>query len=375
MTLLSTFTILDPTDGQRTRDFTPSGDNPLDASEFMFAAGWTDGLPVVPCTPERLEEFLAHTTKDPDDVLVAMPHLNRQCTVREAAINAVMAGCRPEYFPVVIAAWESLEAHQIGPSALWQSTTGSAPMLIVNGPIIEELGINNAGNVFGSGFRANASIGRAIRLASLNVFHLRPHLLDQATQGSPAKYSCCIAENEAVSPWQPYHVEHGHAPESSTVTALLIRGTLPIEARHTGTPEQLLLDITNSAARTGRLIGSNATICLVLGPEHAALLGEANWSKEDIKTFIHEHSLRSSAEFDRVGKGAVSKRSGWRVPKDHPDAIPPENTDAEYIFHSPAAIEVLVSGADNAGVSTIVETMGLRTRRPATIEIERIATT
>jgi len=372
MTALSTLRILDPGDGHRTHDFSPSNETTasLEVSEAMFSAGWTDGLPAVACTPELLAQFLAHTAKDEDEVLVSMPHLNRQCTVREAAINAAMAGCRPEYFPVVIAAWESLAALGIGSSALWQSTTGSAPMLIVNGPAAEELGINAAGNVFGSGFRANATIGRAIRLASLNVFHLRPHLLDQATQGSPAKYTCCIAENEALSPWQPYHVDAGHDRGTSTVTALLIRGTLPIEARHTAVPEELLLDFTNSAARTGRLIGSNSTICIVFGPEHAALLGEANWSKEDIKQFIHENSLRSSVEFNRVGKGAVSQRTGWRVPADHPDAIPPANEDAEYIFESPSSIEIVVAGADNAGVSTIVETMGLRTRRPTTVAID-----
>src|SRR5438094_21631 len=136
----------------------------------------------------------------------------RVCTVRRAAINAVMAGCRPEYFPTVIAAWDAFRVQGIGTSALWQSTTGSAPFLLVNGPVRERIGVNSKGNIFGSGFRANATIGRAIRLTCINAFGLRPHLLDQATQGTPAKYTACIAENEEDSPWPALHTDFGLQP-------------------------------------------------------------------------------------------------------------------------------------------------------------------
>ena len=162
--------------------------------------GWTDGLPVMPVTESYLAEFLSQTTRGADEVLLAMPHLDRECTVRTAAINAAMAGCRPEYFPVVLAAWSALEQENYVPRAIWQSTTGTAPMLLVNGPIRERIGLNSQGNVFGSGFRANATIGRAIRLTAINAFGLRPHELDQATQGNPAKYTACIAENEGSRP-------------------------------------------------------------------------------------------------------------------------------------------------------------------------------
>ena len=172
--------------------------------EYYADQGWTDGLPVVPVTESYLAEFLARTDREPEDVVFPMPHLNRSCTVRSAAINAAMAGCRPEYFPVVLAAWEALTEEGYAGKGIWQSTTGTAPLLIVNGPIRERLGINSRGNVFGSGFRANATIGRALRLTAINVFGLRPHQLDQATQATPAKYTCCIAENEEDSPWAPF---------------------------------------------------------------------------------------------------------------------------------------------------------------------------
>ena len=208
------------------------------------------------------------TSRDPDEVVLSMPHLNRQCTVRLAAINAAMAGCRPEYFPVVLAAWESLAEEGYPARAIWQSTTGTAPFLIVNGPVREQIGMNSQGNVFGSGFRANATIGRAIRLTAINAFGLRPHQLDQATQGTPAKYTACIAENEEESPWPPLHVQFGLDPSDSAVTAMVIRSCVHIEARHTTVPEQLALDIAGTVSRTGALI--HETISALRGTQPRA---------------------------------------------------------------------------------------------------------
>jgi hypothetical protein len=139
------------------------------AIEYYADQGWTDGLPVVPVTESYLASFLAQAGRDPGEVLLDMPHLNRALTVRLAAINAALAGCKPGYFPVVLAAWESLVAEGYVGRAIWQSTTGTAPFLVVNGPVRERLGLNSTGNVFGSGFRANATIGRAIRLGAINA--------------------------------------------------------------------------------------------------------------------------------------------------------------------------------------------------------------
>lgn len=365
--------VLDPTGvpGRSAPGPDLSGLSAQDAIEYCFRRGWTDGMPVVPCTEESLARFLAQTDRDPDEVLLEMPHLARRCTVRLAAINAVMAGCLPEYLPVVLAAWDALRALGVGRSALWQSTTGSAPFLLVNGPVAQRIEVNGAGNVFGSGFRANATIGRAIRLTALNVFALRPHLLDQATQGTPAKYSCCIAENEAASPWPGFHEDHGFAREDSTVSAWLIRGSLYLEARHTSSPEQLLYDVVDSAGRTGRLVGTTGAIILVFGPEHARLLAEAGWSKADVQRFVYEHTVRTPEDLDRVGKGAVSRRTRWRVPIDHPDAIEPEEGRTPvHTLGSPESVRVIVAGADNAGVSTILETAGRADAPPA---IARVA--
>src|SRR5919107_2424636 len=207
--------------------------------EYYADQGWTDGLPVMPVTESYLQEFLSRTERAPGDIVFRMPHLDRSCTVRAAAINAAMAGCRPEYFPVVLAAWAALDIEGYAGKGIWQSTTGTAPMLIVNGPVRERLGINSRGNVFGSGFRANATIGRAVRLTAINAFGMHPHQLDQATQGTPAKYTACIAENEEDSPWPPLHADFGFDAGDSAVTAMLIRSAIHVEARHTTDPEQL----------------------------------------------------------------------------------------------------------------------------------------
>jgi hypothetical protein len=192
--------------------------------EHYADRGWTDGLPVVPVTESYLEEFLAETDRDPGDVVFSMPHLNRTCSVRAAAINAAMAGCRPEYFPVVLAAWEAFTLEGYATKGIWQSTTGTAPLLLVNGPVRDRLGFNSRGNVFGSGFRANATVGRAIRLTAINVFGLRPHELDQATQGTPAKYAACIAENEEDSPWPSLAADFGVAADPEVLAHVRMPG-------------------------------------------------------------------------------------------------------------------------------------------------------
>jgi hypothetical protein len=342
-----------------------------DLMEYYADQAWTDGLPVVPVTESYLDEFLAHSSRAPEDVLFEVPHLNRQLTVRLAAVNAGLAGCRPEYFPVVQAAWEAIAQEPHPGRGIWQSTTGTAPFTVVNGPIRTQIGLNSRGNIFGSGFRANATIGRALRLAAINVFELHPHQLDQATQGTPAKYTACIAENEEESPWEPLHTEYGLDRSASAVTAFVVRSVIHIEARHTRVPEQLALDFTDTIARTGALIHEYTNSLLVLSPEHAHVFASAGWSKDDVRAFIFEHAVRSRAELVAVGKDAVSHHTRWRLPGDHPDAIPdaassrPDPANVP-VLTSPESVQIVVAGANNAGVSAVVEVFGLAARlRPS----------
>jgi hypothetical protein len=335
--------------------------------EDYFERGWTDGLPVMPVTDSILGEFLAQTGRDPDEVLLAMPHLNRECTVRLAAINAAMAGCRPEYFPVVLAAWSALKDENYVNRGIWQSTTGTAPMLLVNGPVRERIGLNSKGNVFGSGFRANATIGRAIRLTAINAFGLRPGELDQATQGNPSKYSACIAENEEESPWPAFHVEHGFDATASTVTAMTIRSVVHIEARHTTAPEQLAADLADTIRRTGALIHETISACIALGPEHAHLFARAGWSKDDLRRFVFEHAVNARETLAAAGKDAVSGKTRWRLSSAHSEAVPDSTggSDVVSVLGSEQAVQIVVAGAHNAGVSAVIETFGPRGGAPA----------
>ena len=316
--------------------------------EYCYEQGWTDGMPVVPPIQEFVDEFLAQTNRDPDEVIMVQPHIDRRCTVRQAAINAVMAGCRPEYFPVLLAAIDAFELH--APRGGLQSTTGQTPMLIVNGPLRNKLGFNSTQNIFGPGDRANATMGRAMRLIIMNTLGIRPHEFDQSTQGTSAKYSCCIAENEEDSPWEPLHVERGFSPEASTVTVQMIRGDLYVEHRGTQVPEEILHTIADSMAYAGMITQvtdarSYHSAIVVIGPEHAQILASQGWSKQDVRRFLFENYTQSKRDLLRFGKL-------------HPEFAAEADDAPIPMGRSPEAITIVVAGANNAGVSTICTALG-----------------
>jgi hypothetical protein len=313
--------------------------------EYCYAQGWTDGLPVVPPIQEFVEEFLAYTDRDPEEVLMVQAHLDRSCSVRQAAINAVMAGCRPEYFPVVLGAMDAFEASGIARTNLMQSTTGQAEIVIVNGPIRKLLGFNSSENIFGPGDRANATVGRALRLIIMNVLGIKPHEFDQSTQGTSAKYACCIAENEEDSPWEPLHVERGFPAQASTVTVQMMRSDIYVEHRSTQVPEEILTTIADSMSYGGMFTQVTDARMLhgavvVMGPEHANLIASQGWSKQDVKQFLWQNFGKRKSDLRRMGKL-------------HAD-IAAEAEDAFIRCTSgPEWIMLVVSGANNAGVSTV----------------------
>src|SRR5260370_41778969 len=240
---------------------------------------------------------------------MAVQHLDRPCEVRKAPINAVMAGCRPEYFPVILAVIDGFAAGAGKITGLLQSTTGQGEIIIVNGPIRQRLGFNCRDNIFSPGDRPNATIGRALRLIIMNALDIRPHVFDQSTQGTTAKYSCCIAENEEDSPWEPFHVERGFASESSSATVQMIRSDLYVEHRSTQVPEQILLTIADSMSYAGMITQITEERILhgavvVMGPEHAQIIARQGWSKQDVKQFLWENFGKTKRELHRFGKVA-----------------------------------------------------------------------
>ncbi len=258
-------------------------------ARLLEARGWGDGLPVVAPTPERVARMVEGAGLAPDAEIGLMPPRQGVITMEALAVNAVMAGCLPAYMPVLVAAVRAVLAPEFSLHAIQATTHPVAPLIIVNGPVVEEIGLNAEYGCFAPGNRANATIGRALRLALLNIGGASPGVLDRATQGSPAKYAFCIAENEAASPWEPLHVERGFAPEESAVTLVGCEGPHNVNDHVSHTAEGILA----TAADTMSIMGSNnfylrGEPVLALGPEHAATIAGDGHTKADVKRRIVE---------------------------------------------------------------------------------------
>lgn len=268
--------------------------------EHFFAMGWTDGLPIVPPTPERVAEFLEASGTQPSDIIAVIPTRNRVITAEKVAINCVMAGCLPSYMPVVIAVLQAMAEPAYNFHGSITSTGGSAQFIVVNGPIRRELDMNSGVNVFGPGNRANATVGRAVRLILINVAGAHPGTLDKSTQGHPGKYTFCIAEAEEISPWEPLHVELGYEPGLSTVTVFAAESPRGIQNHLSGNPQELLACIAREMAGIGAF--SPGQSGLVLSPEHARIIAKSGWRKRQVKEFLYEHATQTMADLKRLGK-------------------------------------------------------------------------
>ncbi len=319
------------------------------AIEHCYEQGWSDGLPLVPATQPLVDKFLAATGRSPDEVIGQLPQLDRVVTVRLAAINAVMAGCRPEYFPVVLAAWEALMRERATGGGGWQSTSGPAPLIVINGPVRTELGFNCAGGAFGPGFRPNATVPRAIGLIVRNVYGILPHELEQATQGLPGRWSICVAENEEESPWPPLATEAGLPDGASAVSATLLRTCEFVDNRHTGSAEQLLGDFADTIGRSGSWIFEHAQAGIVFCPEHAQLLAAAGYDRAHVRTWLAGHSGRSTAELAAAGKDRLDGR--LRLPG---DGQPTTQFQRTLPSDDRRNLLIAVAGARNAGISMVV---------------------
>jgi hypothetical protein len=299
----------------------------LEAVEAHFRAqGWTDGLPIVPPTEADVREFLRYTDRGPRDVVAVLPPRQGESTIERIAINAVMAGCRPEYMPVIIAAIETLADPVFNLDSIQATTHPVAPLVIVNGPIARELGINAGYNAFGQGFHANLTIGRAIRLLLMNVGGGLPGTGDRATQGSPAKIAYCVAENEEASPWEPLHVEHGFPREVSTITAIACEGPHNIQDHYSYTGLGILKVVAGAMGQAGSnniLAGGHPL--LALGPEHAATIARDGFSKRQVKEFLFEHARFPLGRLGDEYRAHLIHRGA----KDAPDTMVPALRSAD----------------------------------------------
>jgi hypothetical protein len=262
-----------------------------DLLEDYYERGWTDGLPVVPPTPELVEAFLASAELDPSVVIGAVPTRDVTVTAEHVAINAVMAGCRREYMPVVVAAVRA-HLHEKGNCHSTTGTlSGAAQAVVVNGPARVSLDVNCTAGCFGPGWRANATIGRALRLVIRNVCRSIPNFLDRGSFSTPARYSFCFGEDEEGSPWLPLSVERGVPAGTSAVTVASVMTMSSAVDLTSRTPEGILNAVARAIRQRGTAsdvwLGDDTNVVVVMGPEHRRFLVDAGWSKADARGYLY----------------------------------------------------------------------------------------
>jgi len=302
-----------------------------DATEMCFERGWTDGLPVVPPTPERIVRMLDGTTRRPDEVIGAIPPDLAPCTVEKVAINAVLAGCKPEYMPVVLASLEAALEPNYTLHAILCSTCFTAPMIVVNGPIAKRIGMNAGLNALGQGNRANATIGRAVNLVVRNVGGGRPGEIDRATLGAPSKFTFCFAEDESDESWESLSESRGIERGRSAVTLFQGEGVQGVTDQRSRTPEELTRSLAECLLAVGHpKLFEWAEAVLVLAPEHYAIYKEAGWGREQITRALREASVRPKTD---VMAGARGMAEGVD-PADARDHIPKFRPDGLHLIRA-----------------------------------------
>ena len=297
-----------------------------DEIEVGFERGWSDGLPVVPPTEARVLAMLEGTSRSPEEIVAVVPPDLVPCSVEKVAINAVMAGCKPEYLPVVLAAVEAACTDQFNIHGLLATTMSVGPVMIVNGPIRRRIGMNSGKNVLGQGNRANSTIGRALQLVVRNVGGGRPGEVDRGTLGNPGKLSFCFAEDEEGSPWSPLACDFGLDAGVDAITLFPGEGPRTIVDQLSRDPESL----ARSFAAAMRPMLSPKTVLafdviLVVSPEHARVFREAGWSKDDLRAKLHELTLMKGDDLVRgahgMAEGLPESVRGKTLPKFRPDGI------------------------------------------------------
>ncbi len=314
-------------------------DDTLAAIDYCYEQGWTDGLPVVPPERSRVERMLTMEGRPPETVLATHPATGLELSIHAAAVNAVMAGCLPEYFPIVVAAFEAMDKKPFTFHGSSASTGGSAPLLIVSGPVVDEIGMNAGVNLFGPGNRANATIGRAVRLIILNVFKMTPGIADKSTQGHPGKYSFCIAERADANPWPGLNEELEYGPDISCVVTYAGAGFCNVENHGANKPEGILTSMADSMANLGCLTFGQSVV--VLSPEHARIIADSGWHKTDVKNYLYENAQRNVEALKSIGKYYAREHKL-------------QNSAGVHRGYGPEDILVTVGGGDAGGHSAFI---------------------
>jgi hypothetical protein len=312
----------------------------LEAVDAHFRAqGWTDGLPIVPPTEARVEAMLTGIDADPDEVVGKIPPLWAEATVEKIAINAVMAGCPAAAMPVLVAALEAMLDPTFNLYGVQATTHPVAPLLIVHGPAAPRLGMHAGPGVFGPGNRANATLGRAVRLCLWNLGGARPGQGDMATQGSPAKYTYAVAERVEASPWGPLHASLGFEPEEDAVTVFGGEGPHNVNDHVSQKAPNLLTVIADTAATLGSNVGwflAQSQLLLVLGPEHAATIAADGFTRADVQRYVYEQARLPLHRLRQGGMWGIHDWPRWMETADDHALLP--------VVPGPDDIYVMVAG-------------------------------
>ena len=330
----------------------------VDLVEFCFQQGWSDGLPVVPPTVDRVQTMLEAGGLDAKHEVGFITNRSVSITAEKVAINAVMAGCKPEYMPVVVAAVEGIA------DPLWSyhgpgtSTGGAGVLTIVNGPIARELDVNAGDNLFGPGWRSNLTIGRALRLVMRNVCGSLPGLLDRGTLGHPGKLSFVIAENEAESPWTPLHVERGFRPDQSTVTVMAAEAPHQFYNQLSPDAEGVLTTLADSMKHSGGA-GRQPQYVVTLAGEHMRTIAGSGWGKKEIRQFLFDNTKNTIAHLKRTNR--------------IPGAIQPgDDTKLRPIVAEPDDLLIVAAGGRAGSFSSFIPGWGgARSSLATTKEVKR----
>lgn len=313
----------------------------FEANELFQRNGWTDGLPIVPPTEAGVARFLAAAALQAGDVVGVEPVRRRRITAEKIAIAALMAGCLPEYMPVIIAIVKSLCQPEFGLHGSTASTGGSTPFIVVNGPVRINLGMNSTHNALANASRANATIGRSVRLFLINVLGGVPGQLDRSTLGHPGKFTFCVAEDEEDSPWLPLSVERGVPAGTSAVTVLAVESPHQIMNEWTHDPKEIL-DTYAAAIRSNMLTYSiwAGNYAIVIARQHRDIFAAAGWTKQNVREYVFETALVKRRDWRTVGKAAVAGR---------------QDEDRDYrALRSPDDLLVISAGGPAGGFGAIV---------------------
>jgi hypothetical protein len=319
-------------------------DDPRAINKLFIERRWGDGLPVIPPTVDAVEDMLRHTHRAPDEIVARIAPAFGVATVEHVAINAVIAGCDPAYLPVLIAATEAVAAPEFNLQSIQATTHPVAVWLIVNGPIVNRLGINAGANCLGQGAHANATLGRALRLILQNIGGALPGEMDRATHGQPGKYTFCCAENEDLNPWEPLHVERGFARAASTVTVVGAGGLLnnTILTQHADDLLRVIADTIAHPSSNDYWFGGAPW--LVFSPEHAAVLNRAGLSKSEVKRRLWHESKMAAGRMAREDLVRTQAARVSELGEIGPDTMLP-------VSPTPDEIGIIVAGG--AGTHTV----------------------